>query len=155
MTNLPTPKFSIGDKVWVGDWTTETTWEACPECQGTQFWTCKTPAGNTVLIRCPDCDTWDRRGLTRVYRNVPTAVQLTIGSVRINTSDENPISYMCEETGVGSGSVWDEERLSFSVEEAMQVGAEKLAVHVAEVEKRNKETLERKRRRVRRKEVKK
>jgi enhancing lycopene biosynthesis protein 2 len=58
-------------------------------------------------------------------------MQLTIGSVRIDTNHESPIEYMCVETGVGSGSVWDERQLYASREEAEAVLPKMVADHEA------------------------
>lgn len=64
-----------------------------------------------------DCPRCTRRGgwndsLSLEYtRHVPYVRRLTIGSVRMDTADERPFSYMCVETGVGSGSVYGEESL--------------------------------------------
>lgn len=44
----------------------------------------------------------DRRLITYYVR------ELTIGSVRIDTAGKEPISYMCSETGIGSGNVYPE-----------------------------------------------
>jgi hypothetical protein len=37
--------------------------------------------------------------------------QLTIGSVRVDTEDEDPITYMANETGVGCGYIHNEKDL--------------------------------------------
>jgi hypothetical protein len=44
--------------------------------------------------------------------------QLTVGQVRIQAGYEPETRYMCEETGVGSGTVWREENLFLTMIEA-------------------------------------
>lgn len=107
------PKFSIGDKVFFVSTTTTTGRHDCPDCGGSKVWEAKSPAGQTIEMDCPRCT---RRhydaGLSLDYtKSVPWVRELTIGSVRIDTAAEKPISYMCQETGVGSGSVYYEESL--------------------------------------------
>jgi len=54
----------------------------------------------------------------------PSVEVLTIGSVRVDTHDiEHPVSYMCRETGVGSGQIHCEADLFHTREEA-QAAAE-------------------------------
>jgi len=57
----------------------------------------------------------------------PSVSKLTIGSVRVDTSDERGTSYMCIETGVGSGSIYYESDLFSTHDEAMTVATLKAA----------------------------
>ena len=71
---------------------------------------------------CPDCY---GRGTRGVDFPVPSRPQeLTIGQVNVTTQNktdrgEKHVTYMCKETGVGSGTVHREEHLFESAEEAL------------------------------------
>ena len=105
---VPTPKFTIGDVVFVPTDVQSSTVEPCPACGGEKFWTATSPRGETRKFDCPDCyDTFGSTGrLTRVAFTGYTE-RRTVGSVRIDTADSqgDHVSYMCEETGIGSGRV--------------------------------------------------
>lgn len=131
--SLPTPKFNIGDRVYAV--TTRQTYKRlpCPDCLGTKKWKVVSPAGTECTTKCPRCE--------HGYNNLPsldvphheTTVQpLTIGSIRIDTNDkEHPVGYMCNETGVGSGSIWYESKLHADYDEAKRIGEEKAAAETA------------------------
>lgn len=107
-----TTKFSIGDVVYHGRNTTAPVRVECPDCKGTKEWTVTSPAGQTMTTGCPTCETlYGSTGYTERHERFPIVETLTIGSVRYDSHDEEPVSYMCRETGVGSGSVWYESRL--------------------------------------------
>jgi len=85
------------------------------------------PAGETYAFSCPRCcyQYSDREQLSLSYITFhPYVKTLTIGSVRIDTHDENPVSYMCRETGVGSGSIYNENSLYPTHDEAMAAAKE-------------------------------
>ncbi|MFA6125496.1 hypothetical protein [Sphingomonas sp.] len=129
--NIPTPKYAIGDKVW-NYYTThvEREWP-CPDCLGTKKWAVSTPAGGALIVACPRCS---GRNIVREmpslrYTARTAAVrELTIGSVRIDTAetDRDKVSYMCVETGVGSGSVYNESML-FATEAECKVAGDAVA----------------------------
>ena len=118
--SLPTPKFNIGDVVFLGN--AERVFEKlpCPDCNGTKTWFAVSPNGLVVEAGCPRCDGYTRNlpELTLEDWN-PTVRRLTIGSIKIDTARINnpdcwgqePVEYMCLETGVGSGSVYRESQL--------------------------------------------
>ena len=122
MTNTIETKFKIGDIVWAADSDREEIPETCPDCLGTRHWSVTTPAGDTFDCECDTCrHGYEVRGFVTRWDYVGRARPLTIGSVRIDTNDdENPISYMAAETGVGSGAVWYEYRLFESEKEALK-----------------------------------
>lgn len=114
------PKYEINQEVygahayWLPDNVT------CPDCLGTTNWSVTTPAGETFQVRCHTCNEgWYSSGKVRVYSYRPQVERLTIGSIRIDTNDEKPISYMCVETGVGSGTIHHEETLFPTYDEAL------------------------------------
>ena len=122
MAELKT-RYGIGDTVWAAQLTTERKRHPCPDCKGTTAWKALSPAGYEYTFTCPRCSArycGHREASLDYTLYVPRTEQLTIGSVRVDTNDkEHPVSYMCRETGVGSGTVWYEEKLFLSSEEAL------------------------------------
>ncbi len=57
-------------------------------------------------------------------KHVHSVQALTVGSIQIDTAKSygDPVRYMCHETGIGSGQVYDESRLYGTKEEAETVG---------------------------------
>lgn len=121
--DFPIPKFRKGDKVWRAWSSTQSAQHPCPDCLGTKKWSCTSPAGHTMEMRCPRCDRDNYNDALRLgYTKHTFGVrELTIGSVSINTAPcrgDHPVSYMCEETGIGSGSIYYEDQLHTTREEA-------------------------------------
>lgn len=118
-------KFSIGDVVWNASTTRVSKRHPCPDCKDTRKWKAVSPAGGEYSIPCPRCRTQYRSDdkLSLDYAEFGPAAQcLTIGSVRLDTaphSNDDPVSYMCHETGVGSGTIYRESRLHSSQAKAM------------------------------------
>jgi len=76
-------------------------------------------SGQEILITCLTCDGCNNGRMIRFPDWVPDAWVLTVGQVRIEaTTKYTNYSYMCKETGIGSGQVYKEEMLSESEEEA-------------------------------------
>ncbi len=124
------PKYSIGDTVYCISTFQAQKWHPCPDCLGEKKWAAQSPAGAEFTFACPRC-----RGSYQSYRDislsyishVPSIATLTIGSVRTDTADKKcPIDYMCVETGVGSGTIYDETGL-FLIREAADKAAQALA----------------------------
>jgi len=116
-------KYSVGDVVYHGRNETVARRTECPDCKGTKEWAVTTPAGDTMTTGCATCDTlYGPTGFIEKYERTPKVETLTIGSVRFDShdsgADREPASYMCRETGVGSGSIWYESRLRATREEA-------------------------------------
>ncbi len=126
MSSIPQPRFVEGDVVFYAMANAVTIQADCPDCKGSKVWACTSPAGESFDVPCPRCQS--SHSWTLRHRKFTTAIaQRTIGSVRINTDDiKRPISYMCHETGVGSGSVYYEDQLSATEAEAEMKG--KIAV---------------------------
>lgn len=120
-----TTKYSIGDKVYHATTTTEKKRHPCPDCLGERKWSVKSPGGIDYTIDCPRCSASynSDRDLTLDYSVlVPRAGALTIGSIQYNSvpsSYDHGARYMCRETGVGSGSVYNEADLFLTEEEAL------------------------------------
>lgn len=134
-TNLdfPLPKYRNGARVWQASTTTQRSDLPCPDCLGTKRWRVTTPAGSELEAECQRCASYG------AIRNVPSLTSLkhiatvrglTIGSVEIKSSvsweGDAKIKYMCIETGVGSGSVYNEHDL-FETEDAACAVAEGMA----------------------------
>lgn len=122
-------KYSIGDVVYLASTTTERKQHPCPDCKGTKRWKALSPAGGEYSFACPRCSSSYRAGtdMSLDYTaSVPSVARLTIGSVRHDSNERgnrSATSYMCRETGVGSGSVYDEARLFETETGAMAAAA--------------------------------
>lgn len=142
-----TPKFDVGDAVYVADWTVTERRETCPDCLGSTELKVVTPAGEEFAVECQTCRYgWERRGYRVVSELTPLAYETTVGSVRIDTNDDPPVTYMVEATGVGTGRCWREEDL-FSDREAAEARAEEKC---AEAMRQRAESAKRERQRARR-----
>ena len=114
-------KFSIGDVVYHASTTTEKKKHPCPDCLGAKKWKATSPAGGEYEFFCPRCGSQYRSDheLSLDYSIfIPTTRRLTIGSVRTDSADKT--QYMCVETGVGSGNIYDENRLFGTESEALE-----------------------------------
>jgi hypothetical protein len=126
MTTITT-KYDIGQKVYYASTCVEQKQHPCPDCHGTKRWKALSPAGTEYEFDCPRCSTGYRAEdeLSLDYAILaPTVSKLTIGSVRVDTKPfgrDDQVSYMCVETGVGSGSIYNESKLFLTEEEALKV----------------------------------
>jgi hypothetical protein len=108
-----TTKYAIGDTVYRSGIVSSSRRLPCPDCLDTRKWFIRTPAGLETEVVCQRCASGhyarDLPSLT-VQDWRPHVESLTIGSARIDTADETHrrISYMCLETGVGSGAIYYE-----------------------------------------------
>lgn len=113
-------KFSIGDRVYWATTTTEKKQHACPDCLGKKIWEAISPAGEKYTFSCPRCSAgFKANRATSLDYSIfaPKVIALTIGSVRTDTNDaDDRVSYMCCETGVGSGQIYREKAL-FAIEQ--------------------------------------
>ncbi|MGA0564137.1 hypothetical protein ACO2RV_16960 [Ancylobacter sp. VNQ12] len=132
MDTLPTPKFAIGDIVFYPSFGTRIEALPCPDCLGTRRWKVVTPAGAELDTECQRCMGWGRPAdLPKPERQVayPIVSRLTVGKIEVTThpwEGRDPVRYMACETGVGSGSIYDESRLCAS-EEAAEAVAQAMA----------------------------
>lgn len=118
---IPQPKYQVGQTVWTATATDVAIHATCPDCNGSQKWEAKSPAGETFEFPCPRCTGHDVHKM-RHMKATYAKQKLTIGSVRVNSEDACPVSYMCHETGVGSGTVWRETMLSADEAGADDIG---------------------------------
>lgn len=54
-SDLPEPKFAVGQTVWYADTTRENAKHACPDCRGAKVWKVETPAGGIYEVPCQRC----------------------------------------------------------------------------------------------------
>lgn len=120
-----TTKYSIGDTVYRAGTVTTRKRHPCPDCLGAQKWQVKSPAGTDYEFPCPRCSAryMSDHDLSLDYSAyTPSVSRLTIGSIQYNTAQgsyDEGARYMCHETGIGSGSVYNETNL-YETEEAAQ-----------------------------------
>jgi len=107
MTAL-TSKFSLGQKVWYAGTKKENRLMPCPDCNDAREWKVTSPAGGEYAFPCPRCTAYqgDSRLRLSYAWYVPNVVQLTIGQIKLSTDSNCPEKYMCNETGVGSGTIY-------------------------------------------------
>ncbi len=123
-------KYSVGDIVWCASTMHSTKKLPCPDCLGTKQWQAISPGGRGYLFACPRCSAeyQSNRDLSlAVSVHVPLVSRLTVGSVGW---DNDPFDaarsgprYMCNETGVGGGTVYREADL-FETEAKANAAAE-------------------------------
>lgn len=122
-------KYDIGDKVWFASTATERRQHPCPDCKGTRQWKAISPAGEEYDFACPRCSAIynGKPEMSLTYPAYTTSVrQLTIGSIQHDTYKDGfsfGTKYMCVETGVGGGSVYEEGKLFDTKEEAETAAA--------------------------------
>jgi hypothetical protein len=119
---FPQPRFEIGQTVYAVEAEDEPVFAECPDCKGSKVWLATSPVGEKFDFPCPRCTGHDAWKL-RHNKAVPRVRKLTIGSVRIDTENtEDSVSYMCVETGIGSGTLWRESRLAANEDEIAAMG---------------------------------
>lgn len=119
-----TTKYSIGDIVYRAGSTAERKQHPCPDCLGLRKWKATSPAGTEYDFACPRCAASynsDRDLMLDYSAYVPMVSRLTIGSIQVNTAPspwDHGSKYMCRETGIGSGTVYNEADLLETEDEA-------------------------------------
>jgi len=113
-------KYDLGDKVfWIQKRQT-TVHYTCKFCEGEK----KVTGANNQKRNCPDCYGYGQKTKPGPIKWQVHEQELTIGQVRIKVVAnyilhyEDETDYMCLETGVGSGSIYREEDLFPTKEEA-------------------------------------
>lgn len=124
-----TTKFDIGDVVWHASTTTEKRQHPCPDCHGSREWKAVSPAGGEFTVACPRCAAsyQSDNDLSLSYTMfAPRASRLTVGQIKASTATGDDYdagnTYMCCETGIGSGSIYREGDLFATEAEALAAG---------------------------------
>lgn len=123
-----TTKYDVGSVVYHSNYTSEKKSHPCPDCNGSREWDATSPAGGAYKFACPRCSGAyaSHRELSLDYfQYAPHVTCLTVGLIQPATG--GGIAYMCEETGIGSGTVYSEESLHSDHETAMTVAKLKVA----------------------------
>lgn len=129
-----TTKYSVGDSVFHAGTLSVRKQHPCPDCKGQKKWKAISPAGGEYEFGCPRCSTryMNDRDLSLDYFAFEASVsKLTIGSIQVNTAEgswDKGNRYMCRETGVGSGTVYNEIDLYRTEEEALEAGRVKASL---------------------------
>lgn len=122
----PTPKYDIGQRVLVAHWTTTEIREVCPDCGGSKVVKVVLASGEELEAQCRHCTVgYQAQGYVTRSVYAPHVWPGTIGSIKVDTNDESPVSYMLHETGVGTGFVHREENLFLDGEEAQAAATRK------------------------------
>jgi hypothetical protein len=132
-------RFGKGDTVFAADTSYAENWIGCPDCLGTLKWTVVFADGEAVEVECQTCKRgWNPpSGKVNITAWKPTVNKLTVGSVRYNDTDKQPFSYMCVETGVGSGRVYHDEDLFTDVDAAQVKAQEKYEAQMQHIAQNN------------------
>lgn len=115
-------KFSKGDEVYYASTLPKRKTHDCPDCNNTRKWKAISPAGLEYEFGCPRCSQHysSNHELSLSYTQFEPKVETrTIGSLQINTHEPRT-HYMCYETGIGSGQLYNEEDLFTTHDEALK-----------------------------------
>lgn len=112
-------KYSIGDKVYKPDRVYDDKTISCPDCLGTKVWTVVFADGTSEEVMCQTCKSGfePAKGYIIYKEWRPDVRLLTIGSI-YGWGPEKGMCYMCEETGIGSGTIHDEIDLFLNKDDA-------------------------------------
>lgn len=115
-------KYKKGDIVYYGTSAYVDKILPCPDCLGTKEWVVIFADGDNTKVNCQTCcRSWNTsHGTIQVKDWSEVVNKLTIGSIKYDDSDKCPFRYMCEETGIGSGSVYNEDMLHSDRESALE-----------------------------------
>ena len=123
--DLPEVKYRIGQVVWQA----RSVWSPkiikCKVCAGLGTVNAKIPRKKSyVNIKCPECN-GTRSIISEDYSFHSHVKKLTIGSIQIDTYRQT-VKYMMNETGVGSGTLYYQDELFSTEEEAIKDSKEKI-----------------------------
>ena len=114
-------KYKLGDKVYKGATDYSVTTVSCPDCLGTLEWIVTFADGESMIIGCQTC----KQGFSAPHGYIsynewkPCTRQLTIGKI-YDWNETDGFRYMCEETGIGSGTIHKESELFIDKKDADQ-----------------------------------
>ena len=147
MSNTLTAPFAIGDMVYHAGTTRKEKQLPCPDCGGSCLLTLLTHEGREIEVKCCSClYGLDSRGFVTYFDFTPVVRTLTIGSLRYNShEDRGPWEFMCEETGIGTGSLYYESTVFATREEATAMAATMTTEMRTHIEQENDKRLKRRR----------
>lgn len=114
-----TTRFGLGDVVFYLRHELVARHAACGACSGTGA--ILLPQTQRGYVGCPDCGGYAHQGpLIDTVDAYDITGPLTVGEVRVVVNNDGALteSYMCVETGVGSGTVYKSDRLFVSLDAA-------------------------------------
>ena len=128
MSNIKT-KYSLKQTVYNAYCANEAYYVKCNDCDGAGYWSVE---GKDKKVGCHTCNKedryWNTPGKIQMFKYFPRVQELTIGQVRATIGHDAEIRYMCKETGLGSGTLWNEKSLvddKLKANEASKILAEK------------------------------
>lgn len=82
------PKFAIGDVVWMASFDPVSSRLTCPDCGGTRFMTARLFDGTEHAIACQGCDAGyeGSRGWLQIYERTPSAREVIVSGVHVRDS---------------------------------------------------------------------
>lgn len=125
MTAIET-RYSVGDVVYGLRLITARRRPTCPLCEGKGR--VALAAVPERLATCPDCHgrLYDQDDSHMAEQQRATVYRLTVGEVR--WSSAAGATYMAEETGIGTGQLWPEDRLHPTADEALAACSDAVVV---------------------------
>jgi hypothetical protein len=124
MNGFQAPKFAVGQVVYWPGYRQESRVRPCPDCLGAGYWQVETPAGEKFPMQCATCCPWIGRSDITEHYYVPRVEELTIGMIGWEQRESvGSYRYMARETGIGTGSVYEEARLFATEDAAREVAA--------------------------------
>ncbi len=128
-------KFNFGDEVYAITTDRVDIYKECPACSGRGYF----ELDNGETSSCPKCD-WRSGKIRTGYKvrwkinyDMPGIVQNIRLSLYISPKHESERVYMLDKTGVGSGTLWKEENL-FSTKEDAEIEINKRNLKLEEEE---------------------
>lgn len=89
MTEIPTPRFKVGDTIWYADIERVRKQHPCPDCLGSKVWRAVTPAGSEIEFPCLRCSPGFNRNdeipSLEYSEFVARPVPMTIASIEVRT----------------------------------------------------------------------
>ena len=126
MSDLPTPKYRIGQRVYRADMAREVRHWPCPDCLGTKKWKLTTPAGGEAEVSCRRCG--NVRISTGGHRDLPSvdyefyvgiAVPFVVERVEAQSSPhftgDDVVKYWSGHGGMSERDLYDDEKIALVV----------------------------------------
>ena len=126
--------YKVGDSVFVGTVERSLNQVCCPDCLGTLKWLVVFADDSSAEVACQTCKKGFEPPCGKIDIGLwsPRVRKMTIGSVRSDSAEKEgrQLSYMCVETGVGSGNVYYADDISDDELSAKKRADEKCEEHM-------------------------